>query len=180
MLSTYLALLEAEKTVIVKSSLELINAIPDPIKYLIKREFDSQVKARGIDVDLFSYTAVNLNGKFQPIEFQNFIVIDLGTDWAGRYVNERKVLIKEKRTNVIKEFHYVCSSDIQYITHHLVPIFNRLNSAGSWEALEKYEELDKVKEENKKLKSQMRELKEQLKILKEGVKITSELNVYKH
>ena len=157
----YIALLQDEQTVINKSSLELINAIPDTIKYLIKVELDSHVVVGKNEGDLYTYTAVDLDGKYQPIEITNFLVVDIGTDRFGKYANERDTIIKEKHSGISRKFFSVGGADA-LLRSTLVPLLRELENAGSWVELDKFKELDEVKKENERLSLKVKDLQDKL------------------
>lgn len=162
---TYFALLEDEQTVIFKSSLDLIKAIQEPIKFIVKCEYNSQVEWGMNKATLYAYTAVDINGSPKPIELSNFVFVDLGTDWAGRYVNQRLILVKEKHTGKIREFPSN-SAGKDFLLYNIMPLVRQLNNAGSWETLDKYKELDDVKVENGKLKERIQSLESEVHSLK--------------
>lgn len=157
----YLALLQNEQTVINKSSLELINAIPDPIKYLIKVELDSHVVVGKNEADLYTYTAIDKDGNYKPIEITNFLVVDLGTDWFGKYANERNTVIKEKHTGISRNF-FSAGGAASFLQFSLAPLLRELENAGSWVALDKLKELEDVKKENERLREKVKSLEEML------------------
>lgn len=168
----YFALLEDNQTVISKSSLKLINTISAPIKYIIKQEFDSQFEdLYNNKIDLFAYTSVDLNGNHKPLEIQNFIFIDLGTDTPGRNVNERKISVKEKNTGIIRKFPSNSANEY-FLKFDLVKLIKKLNTLGNFEVLDKFEELEKSNERVKILEGIIERLNNEIKALKE-LKIAS-------
>ncbi|UOE49358.1 hypothetical protein MTO98_33735 [Mucilaginibacter sp. SMC90] len=157
----YSALLNDEKTIIDKSSFELIKAIPDTIKLIIKTEFDRHVKVGLNEGDLFAHTAVDFNGNYKPIELNNFIIVDLGTDIFGKYSTERNTVVKEKRTGECRSFHSVGAIGF-FIVHTLMPLIHDLENAFSWETIDKFKELGDIKKENEQLKIKIKSLEAQI------------------
>lgn len=109
---------------------------------------------------LYSYNAVDAEGNFKSIELPNFIFLDLGTDNAGRYTNERKIIVKEKHTGVKREFRSN-SQDKHFLRIDLIRLYNKLSNVSSWEVLDLFDELEKVRNENEELKLRIKQLESQ-------------------
>lgn len=154
---TYLALLEDDDTVISKPSIELIQAIPEPVKFIIRKDYHDHVKWGLNEATLYSYNAVDGAGKLKCLELPNFIFLDLGTDKAGQYTNERKIVVKEKHTGIKREFPSN-SQDKHFLRIDLIRLYNRLNNVSSWAVLDLFDELDKIKKENEQLKLRVKQL----------------------
>lgn len=164
----YLAFLEDKKTVINKSSIDLIKAIPSNIKYIIKVDFDRHVKVGINEGDMYTYTAVSIDGEYQPIEISNFIIVDLGTDIFGKYASERDTIIKEKISGDCRSFHSVGDFSA-CMRHTIIPLIDSLENAGSWEVFDKFKELEELRKENNRLKNKVQDLETRLNsILSEG------------
>jgi hypothetical protein len=166
MAPTYFALLEDETTVIKKTSLDLISAVSENIKLIVKQELDSYIKRYDNEFPLFSYQSVDINGKPNPIELQNFIFIDLGTDDIKYNNKSRVVLVKEKHTGEIREFECVHTPH-EFLPYFILPLIKRLENAGSLETLKKYEEIEILQKRNKHLDERVRQLEAELNNLRQ-------------
>lgn len=167
MATTYYALLEDEKTVISKLAAEHLKEIPVPIKLIIKTAFVTRVENSNATGNLYAYSAVDIEGNHKPVELNNFLFIDLGSDWIGKYVNQREITVQERSSGVIRKFPSNAGGQ-GFVLYELLPSMRQLNSVGSWEMLDKLEELDKVKAENERHKSYILKLEDQIKALKEA------------
>ncbi|CAN5407480.1 hypothetical protein BH09BAC6_BH09BAC6_12200 [soil metagenome] len=157
MQTTYLALLEDERTIITKTSFDLIKAIPDSIKYIFRMTLDQHVKVGLNEGDLFTYTSVDFENNYNPIDLTNFLIVDLGTDYFGKYASERYTVVKEKRTGERRRFHSVGDAS-SFILYFLIPLINKLENGCSWEIIDKFKELEEIKKENEQLKAKIRGL----------------------
>lgn len=167
MATTYYALLEDEKTVISKLAAEHLKEITVPVRMIIKAGFATRVENSNYKGDLNAYSAVDIEGNHKPIELGNFLFVDLGTDWIGKYVNQRHITVQEKSSREIRKFPSNAAGE-WYIKNDLLPLIRQLNRVGSWEMLDKLEELDKVKAENERKNSYIQQLEDQIKALKEA------------
>lgn len=167
MATTYYALLEDEKTVISKLAAEHLKEIPVSIKLIIKAAFVTRVENSNATGNLYAYSAVDIEGNHKPVELNNFLFVDLGSDWIGQYTTQRKIAVQERSTGLIRKFPSNAGGE-WFIKSELFPLMRQLNSVGSWEMLDKLEELDKVKAENERHKSYIQKLEDQIKALKEA------------
>jgi len=153
----FLALLENEKDVIQRPSIELIQAIEEPIKFTVAKVLQQHVKAASDEYDLYSYYSVDIDGSYKNIELPNFVFLDLGTDDINRHYTKRRVIVKEKHTGSTREFP---SNEfgVSFLKFDLLRLYRKLANAGSFATLDVYEELEVLKKENSKLQTRIKEL----------------------
>lgn len=159
--SRFFAVLKNDKTVINKGQLSAIQAINAPILYLFRRDFDNVVNWGNGDYFQYSFIPIDLTGKVNTIELESFKIVDIGAEKRHYRNLTRKILVEEKSTGLIRDFDTQELNET-FITTELLPLLNKLSKVASFEALDKLDDYDRMKQENESLKNKIEELEKLL------------------
>jgi len=150
--------------IIEKNTFQDITMIPY-VKYYLWSKYKHTDNSTPFAKDYYQHFIINKNGDIIPLTIGNYEIIYIDEDCLHSYNDrQRTVQIRDiSKNKIYSKISYIYSP--HFLNKELVPLLNKLNELGSWEAYENEERIKRLEKNNESLSKHYNELQEKYKEL---------------